>query len=170
MKNKLIPFLTLVLIISCGGGGGGGGSDALVVPTVSISADNPKRYLGYSVNGNISWSISNVDSCTGSDGLSGVTISGGSGGASYGFMATETGSFTFTITCTASGGGRSASVTIDVYEYKEIEMLYQIKLGMRWVQEYLLNSILRTVYLLLIIVASIIMTLMYQSLKIAIRI
>ena len=118
MKNKLIPFLTLVLIISCGGGGGGGGSDALVVPTVSISADNPKRYLGYSVNGNISWSISNADSCTGSDGLSGVTISGGSGGASYGFMATETGSFTFTITCTASGGSRSASVTIDVYEYK----------------------------------------------------
>ena len=26
MKNKLIPFLTLVLIISCGGGGGGGSS------------------------------------------------------------------------------------------------------------------------------------------------
>ena len=53
MKNKLIPFLTLFLIVSCGGGGGG--SESVVSPSVSISGPST-----------ISWSSSGPVGCTGS--------------------------------------------------------------------------------------------------------
>ena len=126
-KFKFSAILVSIFIISaCGGGGGGGdasgGGNTTTRPTVSISANPEKLYLGYRTNATVSYNFGNATSCSGSGSLPSSTGSG-SGGGSYGFSADTAGTFTFTITCTNSGGSNSASTTITVFEryYKQTE-------------------------------------------------
>jgi|TARA_B100002052_G_scaffold290746_1_gene309778 hypothetical protein len=132
LTKKSILFIALTFVItSCGGGGGGGGSsDAAGVnssnpPTVSISANPEKLYLGFQTNATVSYNYSNSNSCSGSGSLPSSSGGPGSGGGTYSFSASTAGTFTFTLTCTNSGGSTSASATIIVFEryYKQTEVV-----------------------------------------------
>jgi len=127
--NKVTSIIAFTFIItSCGGGGGGGGDSAdagntTTPPSVSISANPEKLYLGYQTNTTVSYNFTNATSCSGSGSLPSSTGGSGSGGGSYSYSATSAGTFTFTITCTNSAGSKSASTTITVFEryYKQTE-------------------------------------------------
>ena len=116
-------ILFAALMTGCGGGAGDAGTNtnggvspsgvsptltpAPGTPTVSLSA-NP---LTVSTNGSstLSWSSTNVTSCSASGGWSGTKPVSGSQG-----VGPLSANITYTLTCTGAGGSKSSSVTITV--------------------------------------------------------
>jgi len=131
MKKLSLYILTSTFILaSCGGGGGGGGGgdtggggSYTPAPTVSISINPEKLYLGYATNATVNYQYTNATSCSGSGSLPSSTGGSGSGGGSYSFSASSAGTFTFTLTCTNSTGSISASTSVTVFEryYKQTD-------------------------------------------------
>jgi len=108
-KANLVIIFTTIAIIGCGGSGNGGSDSNTVAPpsnsaTASISVNPTKVFLGDSTV--VSWSSTNVSSCTASGNWSGDKSTSGSETVTV----TYQGDHVFTITC----GDASSDVTVTV--------------------------------------------------------
>ena len=108
-KANLVIIFTTITMIGCGGSGNGGSDSNTVAPpsnsaTASISVNPTKVFLGDSTV--VSWSSTNVSSCTASGNWSGDKSTSGSETVTV----TYQGDHVFTITC----GDASSDVTVTV--------------------------------------------------------
>ena len=102
----LVPVLASVLS-ACGGGTASSASAPATTPTVSLAAIPTSVTSGG--NSMLTWSSTNVTSCTASGGWSGTKATSGSQST-----AALTASGNYSLTCTGSGGSASASATVTV--------------------------------------------------------
>jgi hypothetical protein len=104
---KYLTFIsTLMLLNACGGGG----SSAVPSPTVSMSnASGSSIELNNSLD--LSWSSTSAESCTASNGWSGVKSTSGFEALTLSALGDQT----FTLTCRNSSGSTSQSVEVEVY-------------------------------------------------------
>ena len=110
--RPLVVFFASLSIAACGGGGGSGGTSGQGTggqspPTISLSASPTSVSSGGTTT--LSWTTSNADACTASNGWSGNRAVNGS--AQSGAISAST---TFTLTCNGPGGGAVSSVTVNV--------------------------------------------------------
>lgn len=96
---------SVLALAGCGGGGSGGGTGP--APTISFSANPTSVISGGSSQ--LTWSVTNVASCTSSGGWSGRRDAAGT--TSTGSLSATT---TFALSCSSAGGTSQASVTVTV--------------------------------------------------------
>ena len=101
---KYLTFIcTLALLNACGGG-----SSAVPTSTVSISSASSVE-LNSTLD--LSWSSTSAESCTASNGWTGVKSTSGSEALTLSSLGDQT----FTLTCRNSSGSTSQSVEVEVY-------------------------------------------------------
>lgn len=104
-----VTLLTLLLLLTAcgGGGGGGGGGGSSTTPSVTLSA-NPAS-VAANETATLTWSSSNVTSCTASGAWSGSRPTAGS--EPVGPLSTTS---TFELSCNGGSGPATASTTVTV--------------------------------------------------------
>ena len=115
IRKKLLSFISLIVLVSCGGGGGGGGEPTPAPPpsppaSVNLSADPLSVLLGDQTT--LTWTTANASTCTASGAWSGNKSSSGSEDVT---IQVE-GNNVFTLTCSGPGGSGSDSVSVEGYE------------------------------------------------------